>query len=341
VNPNFRSQDKKSPKNRSSIPYNPGLHNLVHEKQAWSEPTVANGPKQEFQGWHQRGYLPHRDRQGLTQFVTIRLHDSLPASRKGEWESLLKLEDNRERRKQLENYLDRGAGECWLAQPEIAKRAEQALRFFDGQRYQLRAWVIMPNHIHVLVDIRGTPLATLMQSWKRFIAREANKLLGREGTFWQREYWDTYMRDTAQAVKAIRYIEANPVKANLVATPKIGHGAARDFGIPTEYLFYPGAPIFNRLWVRKFTVRVKHALSRLQVGAPTVPAARLAHVPSQERRDVSSLDRGCKFGPLQAGTLHSLPSKPFPRRQKQSREDKTKERLSVLKLYRLVAQQRF
>jgi REP element-mobilizing transposase RayT len=164
--------------------------------------------------------LPHRDKPGLTQFVTIRLHDSLPASHRGEWESLLKLEDRRERRKQLESYIDRGAGECWLAQPAIANCAEQGLRFFDGKRYQLRAWVIMPNHIHVLVDIGNTPLAKLMQSWKRFIAREANKLLARGGAFWQREYWDTYMRDTTQTAKAVKYIENNPVKANLVREAK-------------------------------------------------------------------------------------------------------------------------
>ncbi|HWD93109.1 MAG TPA: transposase [Verrucomicrobiae bacterium] len=207
-------------KNRRSVPYNPELQKLVIEKQAWSGPVAENSEEQAFPGWHQRGYLPHRDKPGLTQFITVRLHDSLPASRQAEWESILKLEDSRERRKQLESYIDRGTGECWLSRPALANCAEQALRFFDGQRYQLRAWVIMPNHIHVLVDIGNTPLAKLIQSWKRFIAREANRILGREGTFWQREYWDTYMRNTAQTVKAVNYIESNPVKANLVREAK-------------------------------------------------------------------------------------------------------------------------
>jgi len=144
----------------------------------------------------------------------------MPVKRRAEWESLLKIEDNRERRKQFESYLDRGLGECWLKGPTIAALAEKALRFFDGQRYQLHAWVIMPNHIHVLSHIQHVPLSKLIQSWKRFIAREANKLLGREGTFWEREYWDTYMRDESQAAKALKYIENNPVKANLVREAK-------------------------------------------------------------------------------------------------------------------------
>jgi REP element-mobilizing transposase RayT len=209
---------KKPIKNRRSVPYNPGLQNLVAEKTVWS--ALTSGDSSHFEGWHQRGYLPHRDEPGLTQLVTFRLHDSMPSSRRGEWESLLKIEDVLERRATLEDYLDRGAGECWLAKPDIAKHTEDALRYFEGRRYRLRTWVIMPNHIHVLVDISSAPLAKLMQSWKRFIAREANKRLNREGTFWQREYWDTYMRDSAQTLKALKYIEGNPVKAKLVREAK-------------------------------------------------------------------------------------------------------------------------
>lgn len=144
----------------------------------------------------------------------------MPINRRAEWELMLKLEDNHERRKELEIYLDRGLGECWLRRAAIATLAEKALRFFDGQRYQLRAWVIMPNHIHILSDIRNVPLSKLTQSWKRFIAREANKFLGREGTFWERDYWDTYMRNESQTTKALKYIENNPVKANLVREAK-------------------------------------------------------------------------------------------------------------------------
>jgi putative transposase len=204
----------------SVAPYNPSLQRLVEGKQAWAEPLDPPARTQGFIGWHQRGYLPHRDNRGLNQFVTFRLLDGLPASRRGEWEALLGIEDNRQRRTRLEEYLDRGYGECWLGQPPIAALAEAALRHFNSERYQLLAWVIMLNHVHVLVQVWETPLARVVQSWKGFIAREANKLLKREGSFWEREYWDTYMRDEAQLIKATSYIEQNPVKARLVTEAK-------------------------------------------------------------------------------------------------------------------------
>ena len=204
----------------SCPPYNPALHQLVEGKQAWSEPLDPAAQAQGFSGWHQRGYLPHRDAPGLTQFVTFRLHDSLPASRRAEWEALLCISDNRERRTQLEDYLDRGYGEGWLRQPDLATLAETSLRHFDGQRFELLAWAIMPNHIHVLVQIWEIPLVKILHSLKGFIARESNKLLHRDGVFWQREYWDTYMRSEEQSIKAVRYIEQNPVKARLIKQAK-------------------------------------------------------------------------------------------------------------------------
>jgi len=201
---------------RSCPPYNPGLHKLVEGKQAWAEPLADDAKAQGFLGWHQRGYLPHHDVPGVTQLVTFRLNDAMPASRRSEWGVLLRIEEDRERRTKLEEYLDRGLGECWLRQPRIADLAEGALRFFDGQRYHLGAWVVMPSHVHVLLEVWQTPLAGLLKSWKGFTACQANKLLGREGAFWEREYWDTRIRDEQQLRKAVRYVEANPLKANLV-----------------------------------------------------------------------------------------------------------------------------
>lgn len=122
----------------------------------------------------------------------------------------------RERRRKLEEYLDRGFGECWLGHPGIATLAEGALRFFDGQRYGLAAWVVTPNHLHLLVDVWEVPLAELVKSWKGFVAKKANKLLGRSGGFWEREYRDTVIEDEKHRWTAVRYIENNPVKAGLV-----------------------------------------------------------------------------------------------------------------------------
>lgn len=225
----------------STPPYNPGLQKLVEGKQAWAVPLDEEAKAKGFLGWHQRGYLPHYDAPGVTQFVTLRLVDSLPASRRGEWEALLKIENSRERRKQLEAYLDRGLGECWLRQPAIAKLTEDALRFFDGKRYQLAAWVVMPNHVHLLVDVWKTPLADLVKSWKSFTAREANRLLGRSGEFWEREYLDTLIEDEKHRRTATRYIESNPAKAKLVLDPKAWPWSSVRFRDEYGVLKYPSA----------------------------------------------------------------------------------------------------
>ena len=127
---------------------------MVVEKNRWSERQLTDGEMaMGFLGWHERGYLPHCDFPNLVQFVTIRLEDSMPAARRGEWEHLLKIEDVRDRRLQLEEYLDRGIGKCVLRDKQIAKLMEDALLYFHGNRYELLAWCVMPNHVHVLVDI--------------------------------------------------------------------------------------------------------------------------------------------------------------------------------------------
>ena len=142
------------------------LRELVADKTRWSRPLTDEECALGFLGWHERGYLPHCDFPGLVQFVTFRLADSMPTSRRGEWEHLLAIEDLRERRTMLEEYLDRGVGECHLRDPRIAKLCEDALLFFHDERYELLAWCVMPNHVHVLVHVWQTPLGKLVQSWK-------------------------------------------------------------------------------------------------------------------------------------------------------------------------------
>ena len=205
------------------------------EKNRWSDRQLSDEERAlGFLGWHERGYLPHCDFPGLIQFVTFRLADSMPESRRGEWEHLLKIADDREKRTKLEEYLDRGVGECHLGDPRIAKIAEAAMLHFHNERYELLAWCVMPNHVHVLAHVWNWPLWKMVQSWKRFIQTQTNRLSAERrlparlaGTLfiiepgrrpalrWQREYWDTFMRDEAQVKTAIRYIEINPVKAKL------------------------------------------------------------------------------------------------------------------------------
>jgi len=135
------------------------LRELVAGKNRWSGRQLTEHERVlGFLGWHERGYLPHCDFPGLVQFVTFRLADSMPEARRGEWEHLLKIEDGREKRMKLEEYLDRGIGQCHLRDPRVAKLAENAMLHFHNTRYELLAWCVMPNHVHVLVHVWQTPL---------------------------------------------------------------------------------------------------------------------------------------------------------------------------------------
>jgi len=204
--------------NQPSLTKRQYLRELVYQKNKWDGPLTEADKARGFLGWHERGYLPHCDKSGLVQLITLRLVDSMPASRRGEWEHLLAVEDTRERRLQLESYLDRGIGKCWLRDARIAGCMETAMRFYHDERYELLAWCVMPNHAHVLVQVWDWPLAKILQNWKSISGIKANRILDRSGSFWQREYWDTFMRDERQEKTAIRYIESNPVKAKLCRT---------------------------------------------------------------------------------------------------------------------------
>ncbi len=203
----------------SGPPHNPGVRELVSGKRQGSSAPKRDEAKLGFQGWHERGYLPHRDEPGLTQFVTFHLSDSFPTALRSEWGALLKVENDGDRRRQLESYLDRGRGECQLRRADIAGLVEESLRFHHTHWYGLLAWVIMPNHIHLLIQVGDTSLSKIVKELKRYTARVANKLLRRAGAFWAEDYFDTYMRDAKHELKTRRYIENNPVKALLVREP--------------------------------------------------------------------------------------------------------------------------
>ena len=207
---------------RRTPPKNVGLLELIRAKRErdW-KPSVAE-LKQGFRGWHQRGYLPHFDAPGVTQFVTFQLHDSFPVTRRAEWEAILREPDDSAKRKKLEAWLDRGHGECWLRRPGVAELVEKILLEADGYDYRMQAWVAMPNHIHLVVDVWGVPLVKLIGGWKGKSSRLANLLLRRGGQFWQEDYYDTLIRDGAHLKRAIRYTEHNPMKAFLTK-------AARDW----------------------------------------------------------------------------------------------------------------
>jgi putative DNA methylase len=185
-------------------------------------PTPGAGETPALPGWHSRGYLPHWEAGEMPQSLTFRLHDSLPRALREHWRVELahlgEAEQQLERRKRLEAALDAGHGACFLQQPDIAALVENALLYFDGERYRLHAWIVMPNHVHVLVTpLHSNSLSSLVHTWKSFTAKAANRLLGREGAFWFEEYFDRAIRDDRHFARVVAYIENNPAQAGLCA----------------------------------------------------------------------------------------------------------------------------
>lgn len=173
--------------------------------------------------WHSRGYFPHLDGAGLTQHVSFHLSDSLPESVLTRWREELrtrpKKEADLETRIRIQNFLDSGYGSCFLKDERFAEIVENTLLYFDGQRYSLHSWCVMPNHAHTLfTPALDFKMSEIVHSWKSFSAHECNKLLGRSGRFWAREPYDRYIRSKRHFHNAISYIEGNPVKAGLCET---------------------------------------------------------------------------------------------------------------------------
>ena len=115
-----------------------------------------------------------------------------------------------------ERWLDSGLGDCYLRDSRVAKIVADAIRRFDGKRYQLLAWCVMPNHVHVVfAPLRTHKLEAILHSWKSFSAQRANQILRRTGRFWQREYFDHLVRSEASLRKFVDYVKKNPERAGL------------------------------------------------------------------------------------------------------------------------------
>ncbi|MGC1483879.1 MAG: transposase [Candidatus Acidiferrum sp.] len=180
--------------------------------------------------WHSRGYLPHFESADVTQHVTFHLADALPQTvllrLASELKSLPTEKRDIEHRKRVDAWIDAGHGSCVLRKPAIANMVQESLLTFDSQRYHLLAWVVMPNHVHVLFQpMNGWTVAKIVASWKKFTARKIcdhQRGLGETPSdpIWHREYWDRFIRDQTHLVQAIEYIHLNPVKAGLVPTPE-------------------------------------------------------------------------------------------------------------------------
>jgi REP element-mobilizing transposase RayT len=178
--------------------------------------------------------LPHWRQDFATYAVTFRQADSLPASVLNRWRQerdahIKRAIDNNmplgtdqlKRLAQLhtdriQDYLDRGEGSCVFRQPRFADLMQNALRHFERQRYDLLAWCVMPNHVHVVfTPYPPHELGQILKSWRGYTALEINRALGKSGHFWQPEPYDHIVRDSADLHHQVRYVLNNPVKAGL------------------------------------------------------------------------------------------------------------------------------
>ncbi|HVT14345.1 MAG TPA: carbamoyl-phosphate synthase large subunit [Fimbriimonadaceae bacterium] len=190
-------------------------------------------------------YLPHWTADGAIYHVVYRLHDAIPAHLLDQWreererldvarqrgslspKELATAEKAREQR--INDYLDSGYGSCLLSQERAASIVKENFEHFDGDRYRLHSWCVMPNHVHVVVEPQnGYDLPKILHGWKSFTAHAINKALDRTGEVWQTEYYDHIIRDEGEYQSTLAYVVGNPEKANLKDWPWVGHSQAID-----------------------------------------------------------------------------------------------------------------
>ncbi len=174
--------------------------------------------------------LPHWQQMGATYFVTFRLADALPHQLLKKWESerrhgsLFTLSHGLQRSNtNITGYSPAPSndGSTQAMAPVscdnmLGKIVAETLLHFDGIRFTMISFVVMPNHVHSLfVQNPDWPLENLIGSWKRFSAGAINKLISRSGQFWQRDYFDRLVRDEKHFANCVRYIRRNSKKARL------------------------------------------------------------------------------------------------------------------------------
>ena len=219
-------------------------------------------------------FLPHYNAENKYQMITYRLADSLPQkvlsslgspqssagkNNPGSPQSSAGKEEELARRKTIESALDKGYGSCILARPDIAEKVIETWEFYHKKHYQLISYVVMPNHVHVLIKtLDSWDLGKIVWAWKSYVSKyvlshdsykailiksnakredfkgksripqERQKYMKpakdcgapRKIALWHREYWDRFIRDENHFQKAIEYIHMNPVKAGLVDSAK-------------------------------------------------------------------------------------------------------------------------
>ena len=168
-----------------------------------------------------RGELPHLYKEGGSYFVTFRLRDAVTPA----YERILELDRmtwvkpfSKVNAAKISSACDAPLrlGSCVLGQSAVARIVQDALLHFADVRYQLPAWCVMPNHVHVIfTPWQDFGPSDILHSWKSFTAKRAKELVQGDGSFWQREYYDHLLRSVGEFERAVRYVLENPVKARL------------------------------------------------------------------------------------------------------------------------------
>ncbi|MEO7993300.1 MAG: transposase [bacterium] len=170
----------------------------------------------EPKGWYRR-YLPHCDQPGAVQFVTFCLADAWGTREPEQWYVMTE----KERFQWREEALDRAYGSCALGQAAIAGALAAMIQKRDPDEYALHGWVIMPNHVHLLIQVTsGQPLHRVIGKLKGESGFHANRLLGLRKQFWGHGFWDRYIRDERHFDAALHYTEWNPVRGGLCQKPE-------------------------------------------------------------------------------------------------------------------------
>jgi REP element-mobilizing transposase RayT len=178
-----------------------------------------------------RRRLPHWRQTDVTYFVTFRLADSLPQTLLHQWREERAIwmrlhpppwhaDEEREYEERfigrIQEWLDSGMGACHMRRSDVRSQVELCLLQFDGKRYDIDAFVLMPNHVHAVIKpALCYDLSTLLQGIKGVSANRCNKLLGHKSTFWMDESYDHIVRGVKELAAFRNYIAGNPAKAGL------------------------------------------------------------------------------------------------------------------------------
>ena len=236
-----------------------------------------------------RHLLPHWHQDGVWCFISWRLADSLPQEfmhawkvareqwlrdNPKPWEPDQEAEYHSRFSEGLLEQMDIGRGACILRDESCADAVEHALQFFNGQRYSLKSFVIMPNHVHVLMRLHDEfPVERVVQNWKERSAKAINAAMGSEGQVWQKGYFDRLIRNANHWEFVDGYIRRNPQNAELKEGFRVWNAddsSAFTQGIATDHNHFVDAVIVHNVFTMPFDLAWTRRLHELAAAHPEI-----------------------------------------------------------------------